>query len=213
MNNIELIEKAIELLKKGKMKENGVCVADMLIKYVECNTTMKMLRKLSVKDIPVKLGKGEAPNFRHGVYYDSDNKVAVATDGKHIFVNPLEYTDEYGKNVIVGKDGNVIKCRFPNYKSLLPMKDDMKRWKELDFGGAETLVRKAIHQQAVDCLEEDVPGEPYITGFGVDLGLAIKVVPTIVFLGTDGWFYKDGLFYKRTDDGREFAFMGVHFEV
>lgn len=201
MKNVELIEKAIELLEGGMMKGNEDVISELLVKYVMCNTTIKKFKNLSVKDIPKR--PHPRPVYCNVVYMDSENKVAVGTDGFFMFVNPKEYTEEYGKNVVIDYKNKLVEARYPKYRGLLPKMP----WDEFSFGDASELVEKAKRSIAISLLDNDFCGEPYIK-IGV-AKISTKSVPYIIALGTDGWQYQGDVFYKKTSDGREFLFKGV----
>lgn len=64
-------------------------------------------------------------DFLKGVFYDSENKAAVVTNGNYlIFTNCDSIPSEY-ENKIIDKNGVVIEGRFPNWKKVVPSKSDI----------------------------------------------------------------------------------------
>lgn len=59
-----------------------------------------------------------------GVYYDFDNKVAVATDGHIMRISKAAYDPQYERDgvagVSIGRDGKEIGSRFVAYRSVIP---------------------------------------------------------------------------------------------
>lgn len=206
MKNVELIEKAIELLEGGKMRGNEGVVSELLVKHVMCNTTIKTLNKLSVRDLKRKKGKDDNRVFVNTVYMDSDNKVAVSTTGSYLFINPDEYTDEFGESVILDAENNVVDGKYPSYRMAM----EEKEWHDCDFGDADELMEKAKRSIAVSQLNEDFCGVVYIKmDFDDGINIPTEAVPYIVLFGTDGWKHSNGKFHKKMADGKEFLFMGV----
>lgn len=63
--------------------------------------------------------------FLKGVFYDSENKAAVVTNGNYlIFTNCDSIPAEY-ENKIIDKNGVVIEARFPNWKKVVPAESDI----------------------------------------------------------------------------------------
>lgn len=59
-----------------------------------------------------------------GVYYDFENKVAVATDGYILRISRSAYDPAHEKpeekGVSIDREGNVIEGRYVNYRSVIP---------------------------------------------------------------------------------------------
>lgn len=116
MTNFELIAEAIELMNAGN---------------IEAATTR--LKQFTVLNTPKVKNGGKVNIWKWisddqyrpqycGVYYDTERKVAVATDTHVLLVSKPDYI-EREKSEIISKNGDVIKGRYPEYWRVIPRQE------------------------------------------------------------------------------------------
>ena len=85
--------------------------------------------KFNIQDFIDKYKTRGSYEFMSGVYYDSEAKKAVVTNGNYMLLQDCEIPENYADK-IVNKDGLFIDGRFPNWRKVVPENKDIE--KQLD---------------------------------------------------------------------------------
>lgn len=142
MTNLDLIQDAIFLINDGKTES----AINTLKQFVRASTTIKNGKLNIFNWCSTEKWK---PVFA-GVFYDMDNKVAVATDQRVMLVAKSLYQEPSGdalisnggndrRGYIVNKKGEYIEGPYPDYTRCFPEKTEEV---EVDFDRLRELLRE-----------------------------------------------------------------------
>jgi hypothetical protein len=179
MNDINLLRKSQEFAQTDGFSEYDTPVINInLGKFVKANVDMPEVTELSVKDFVGHSAKHPVINF---VYHDFRNKVAVATNGVAMLINPDEYDDEIKKSTLENTDWvpqNMI--GYPDYTKSIP-----KELIEADMPEAIELQRRYFEAMEKGFVNNH---NPYIQlGDEDNTCIDAKYVPYILAAGIVGW--------------------------
>jgi hypothetical protein len=152
-----------------------------------------------------------------GVFYDAENKMAVASDGKHLVTSADDYKEELSGKV-VDKYGKEIEGQFPNYALVmeeprtLPDKDDTIV-SEYDEEKVTTILKQLAAEKKMngDTNNKRAVYYAYIR-IGNDWLKADRIKMVCDFIGKDGKIYTSpqsyrASYFKSADGKREAILM------
>lgn len=202
VKNLEIIQVAIEQLGK----ENPEMIRSMLVSFLASNCKEYKPKKIDIWDFVATGENAEKRPVTSGVFMDSVDKVAVATDGHAMFISKLEYEPIRGKKKIVLKDGSLIDGGYVNYKS--PLNDKFKPIKLFD---KEAIQKSAKITMAEFILNGDTgsPGIPISSEADSNLLFPIRWIPTLLEIGFEGWQYNGKGAYYHKDSNEQILIMSV----
>lgn len=121
MTNLDLISEAIGYIERidteSYLKERAI---SRIKQFVLINTPQPKSGKVKIYDW---VSKDNIRPVLRGVFHDSENKVAVATDTHALIVSKSDYV-ECEESHIVAKNGDEIQDRYPDYKRVMPDIDE-----------------------------------------------------------------------------------------
>ena len=121
MKNLDLISEAIKMIERIDTEDvNKELAINRMKQFVLLNTPQPKGGKVKIYDWTGK--EQYRPNLM-GVYHDAENKVAVATDTHVLIVSKSDYV-ECEESHIVAKNGDEIRGKYANYKSVMPDTDE-----------------------------------------------------------------------------------------
>lgn len=121
MKNLDLISEAIKMIERIDTENvNKELAINRMKQFVLLNTPQPKGGKVKIYDWVSK--DGYRPQLC-GVFHDTENKVAVATDTRAVIVSKNDYI-ECEESHIVDKNGDEIKGRYPDYKCVMPDTDE-----------------------------------------------------------------------------------------
>lgn len=121
MTNLDLISEAIKMIELIDTDDVRKKLAiSRMRQFVLLNTPMPKGGKVKIYDWTTK---DNSKTQMMGVYHDTENKVAVASDARVLIVSKTDYV-ECEESHIVAKNGDEILGLYPDYRRVMPDTDD-----------------------------------------------------------------------------------------
>lgn len=212
MKNLDLISEAIGYIERidteSYLKELAI---NRMKQFVLLNTPTQKGGKVKIYDWVGK--ENYRPNLM-GVFHDAENKVAVATDTHALIVSKSDYV-ECEESHIVAKNGDEIRGRYADYKSVMPDTDECllfdvdrdKIQRILTEYKAERKLDKSVEYLAINIGSPDKP--LYLTPGNCKLLLQLPDGDFFVVAG-DGYKSRP-LSYESADENYRAIFMPMYF--
>ena len=207
VKNLEIIEQAIDFLKTGLWDNNPDTIKSMLFEFISQNTDpVAGFKKLSVWDCVADSEKDSVFNY---AYLDHLKKVAVATNGKVIFINPDEYkvTASVENGEVINKDYSNHECDgYPDYTKAIPADEEME---DVALIPAADMANFAKQAMVVGMLSGNENPCIQVIGDNHESLVGVNFIPYILTAGTDGWKkHKAKPIYVKKYDGKTLVIVG-----
>lgn len=210
MKNLDLISEAIKMIERidteSYLKELAI---SRMKQFVLLNTPTQKGGKVKIYDWTGK--EQYRPNLM-GVFHDSENKVAVATDTHALIVSKSDYV-ECEESHIVAKNGDEIQGRYPDYKRVMPDTDECllydvdrdKIKRILTKYKAERKLDKSVEYLAINVGSPDKPF--YLTP--ENCKLLLQLPDGDFFVNASGYNARP-LSYESADENYKAIFMPTY---
>lgn len=215
MTNLDLISEAIGYIERidteSYLKELAI---SRMKQFVLLNTPTQKGGKVKIYDWTGK--EQYRPNLM-GVFHDSENKVAVATDTHALIVSKSDYV-ECEESHIVAKNGDEIQGKYPDYKRVMPDTDECllfdidrdKIKRILTEYKAERKLDKSVEYNAINVGSPDKPF--YLTPENCKLLLQLPDGDFFIQANSQyGDYNARPLSYESADDNYKAIFMPTHY--
>lgn len=215
MTNLDLISEAIGYIERidteSYLKELAI---SRMKQFVLLNTPTQKGGKVKIYDWTDK--EQYRPNLM-GVFHDSENKVAVATDTHALIVSKSDYV-ECEESHIVAKNGDEIQGKYPDYKRVMPDTDECllfdidrdKIKRILTEYKAERKLDKSVEYNAINVGSPDKPF--YLTPDNCKLLLQLPDGDFFIQANSQyGDYNARPLSYESADDNYKAIFMPMHY--
>lgn len=215
MKNLDLISEAIKMIERIDTEDvNKELAISRMKQFVLLNTPTQKGGKVKIYDWTGK--EQYRPNLM-GVFHDSENKVAVATDTHALIVSKSDYV-ECEESHIVAKNGDEIQGKYPNYKSVMPDTDECllydvdrdKIKRILTEYRAERKLDKSVEYLAINVGSPDKPF--YLTPDNCKLLLQLPDGDFFIQANSQyGGYNARPLSYESADDNYKAIFMPMRY--
>lgn len=204
VKNLEIVQVAIEQLDKRESE----MIKAMLVQFMKENLKVPKAKKINMFDyVAIDDEAKKRPNLS-GVFMDKERKAAVAIDGHTAIISKSDYKPTKFENGIIGKNGENISGKYPNYWLAMPKPDDRV---ELTPLTEEAIIETALAMKAKNELNGcDIPIGVFISSNKVNGYFPAKRLPLLLEIGLDGWvFCPKKLCYYYKDDDKEIVVMSI----
>ena len=212
MTNFDLISEAIKFIEcidtEDVRKELAI---SRMKQFVLLNTPAPKGGKVKIYDW---VSKDDCRPQMCGVYHDAENKVAVASDTRALITSKRDYV-ECEESHIVAKNGDEIRGKYANYKSVMPDTDECllydvdrdKIQRILTEYRAEHKLDKSVEYLAINIGSPDKPY--YLSPDNCKLLLQLPEGDFYVFAGDD--YVSRPLSYESVDENYKAVFMPMYY--
>ena len=215
MTNLDLISEAIKMIERIDTEDvNKELAINRMKQFVLLNTPQPKGGKVKIYDWVFK--DSYRPQMM-GVFHDSENKVAVATDTYALITSKRDYV-ECEESHIVAKNGDEIPGKFLDYKRVMPDTDECllfdidrdKIKRILTEYKAERKLDKSVEYEAINVGSPDKP--LYLTPDNCKLLLQLPDGDFFIQANSQYGDYKSRpLSYESADENYKAVFMPKYY--